>query len=66
MICFFKKMLILSEPIPNKFVLSTKEFIFATYKIDKMNLQKLHNSKFTTGSSACKGFFLSSVSMCMR
>ena len=35
-----KKILTLSEPIPDKFVVSTKQFIFATYKIDKNEFRK--------------------------
>ena len=31
-----------------------------------MNSGRLHNSKFTAENTGCKGFFLSSVSMCMR
>lgn len=52
--------------IPDKFGVSKKQFIFAAYKIEKMNLGFQNISLTTTTTCCCAEFVLSSHFMCMR
>ncbi len=45
LICHIKKTLTLSELIPDKFVLLSKQFIFAADKIDKNEFKKIKSFK---------------------
>ena len=59
-------MLFLSKLIPNNFVFFKKQFIFAPYKIGKMNSGFQEKSGKRAVPTGVEGFILSSFFMCMR